>query len=279
MLSLLCALTVSVPASFVDAPRLTVVISIDQFRRDYITRFSDLNLPPTTREGVGGFRWLAERGAQFVNSAYTHIPTETGPGHAIIGTGSDPSKTGIVGNEWYDRATEKTVYCVADPDSKDIFTGQASYSPKHLQVSTFMDEIEKATGGLARTASVAFKDRAAILMAGRIPDDLVWFDATSGSWTTSDFYESSLPAWAAAINAQKLPDQYKGKSWDKALSPEVHKRTLIPDKTGMPESFGKTFPHPLVEGSTFYANWQRTHWGNEFTLHSAFEALKANAMG
>jgi arylsulfatase A-like enzyme len=47
----------------------------------------------------------------------------------------------------------------------------------------------------------------------------------------------------------------------------------------MPESFGKTFPHPLVEGSTFYANWQRTPWGNEFTLHSAFEALKANAMG
>ncbi|MEO7454219.1 MAG: alkaline phosphatase family protein, partial [Fimbriimonadales bacterium] len=270
MLSLLCALTVTVPASFVDAPKLTVVISIDQFRRDYITRFSDLYLPPTSRDGVGGFRWLAERGAQFVNSAYTHIPTETGPGHAIIGTGSDPSKTGIVGNEWYDRATGTTIYCVADPDTKDIFTGQASYSPKNLQVSTFMDEIEKVTGGLARTASVSFKDRAAILMAGRIPDDIVWFDTTGGNWTTSDFYERSLPAWAAAINAQKLPDAYKGKSWEKALSPEIHKRALIPDKPGMPESFGKTFPHPLVEGTSFYTNWQRTPWGNEFVLNSAF---------
>ena len=281
MLTLLGAMTIAVPAAFVDAPRLTVVISIDQFRRDYITRFGDLYLPPTSREGVGGFRWLAERGANFVNGAYTHIPTETGPGHAIIGTGSDPSKTGIVGNEWYDRATGKVMYCVADADTKDVFTGQPSYSPKNLQVSTFMDELEKSTGGLARTASVAFKDRASILMAGRLPDDIVWFDSTNGNWTTSDFYRKDmrLPAWAAAINAEKRPDKFKGRSWEKSLSSEVHKRALIPDKPGMPASFGATFPHPLPDGQSFYSNWQRTPWANEFVLDTAYSAIEANDMG
>jgi predicted AlkP superfamily pyrophosphatase or phosphodiesterase len=281
MLSLLCALTISVPATFVDAPKLTVVISIDQFRRDYITRFSDLFLPPTSRDGVGGFRWLAERGAQFVNSAYTHLPTETGPGHAIIGTGSNPSKNGIVGNEWYDRATGKVMYCVADADTKDIFTGQASYSPKNLQVSTFMDELEKSTGGLARTASVSFKDRASILMAGRLPDEIVWFDTTNGNWTTSDFYRKDmrLPTWAAAINAEKRPDKFKGRSWEKSLSPEIHKRALVPDKPGMPASFGATFPHPIPDGQSFYSNWQRTPWANEFVLDSAFSAIESNQMG
>ena len=281
MLSLLCALTVSATATFVDAPRLTIVISIDQFRRDYITRFADLYMPATSRDGVGGFRWLTEKGANFVNSAYTHIPTETGPGHAIIGTGGDPSHTGIVGNEWYDRTTGKVVYCVADPEAKDIFTGQPSYSPKNMLASTFCDELETSTGGLARTASVSFKDRAAIGMGGRMPDDIVWYDTTNGRWTTSDFYEKTqrLPEWATKMNTEKWPDQFKGKSWEKALSADVHKRAIVAEKPGMPASFRSTFPHPLVDGESYYTNWQRTPWGNEFVLSGALNAVQANAMG
>jgi predicted AlkP superfamily pyrophosphatase or phosphodiesterase len=281
MLCLIAATVLNATTTFVDAPRLTVVISIDQFRRDYIGRFSDLFLAPTSRDGVGGFRWLSERGASFVNSAYTHIPTETGPGHAIIGTGSNPSLTGIVGNEWYDRESGKVVYCVSDPDSKDIFTGLPSYSPKNLRVGTFCDELERATGGLSRTASVSFKDRASILMAGRSADDVVWFDVKDGRWTTSDFYEKTgrLPDWATAINAEKRPDQFKGKSWVPTLSAETLKRASIPEKPGMPASFGKTFPHPIPDGESFYSNWQRTPWGNEFVLNSAMSALKSLSMG
>ena len=281
MLSLLCATVLGVSTNFVDTPKLTVVISIDQFRRDYIGRWSDLFLPPTSRKGVGGFRWLRERGAQFVNSAYTHIPTETGPGHAIIGTGSDPSQTGIVGNEWFDRAQNKMIYCVADPESKDVFTGAPSYSPKNLAVGTFCDELERATGGLSQTASVSFKDRAAILMAGRAADDVVWFDTKTGTWTTSDFYEKTgrLPEWAARINTEKRPDKFKGISWETSLSAEALKRAMVADNPSSPPSYGKTFPHKLEEGDSFYTNWQRTPWGNEFILDSAMSAITANSMG
>jgi hypothetical protein len=281
MLPLLCAAVMSAPANFVDAPKLTIVISIDQFRRDYIGKWADLFLPPTSREGVGGFRWLSERGANFVNSAYSHVPTETGPGHAIIGTGSDPSQTGIIGNEWFDKAQNKVIYCVADPATKDIFTGAPSYSPRNLEVGTFCDELERATAGLSRTASVSFKDRAAILMAGRAADDVVWFDTKGGNWTTSDFYERNgqLPTWAAKINSQKLPDKYIGQRWETSLPAGTLKRAMVADNPGMPASFGKTFPHKLEPGESYYFNWQRTPWGNEFVLNCAASAVSTNSMG
>src|SRR5688572_465695 len=42
----------------IDRPRLVVLISIDQFRADYLTRFSDLYLPPGDLRKPGGFRYL-----------------------------------------------------------------------------------------------------------------------------------------------------------------------------------------------------------------------------
>jgi predicted AlkP superfamily pyrophosphatase or phosphodiesterase len=94
-------------------PRLTVVISIDQFRADYLRRFSDLYLPPRQKNGrVGGFRYLMNQGAYFIDARYNHYPTFTGPGHAVILTGGHPYKTGIVGNDWFDKSLRSTVSCV-----------------------------------------------------------------------------------------------------------------------------------------------------------------------
>src|SRR5687767_1585145 len=53
-------------------PRLVVVMSFDQLRMDYLTRFSDLYLPATGADGAaGGFRWLMERGAVFADAHYS----------------------------------------------------------------------------------------------------------------------------------------------------------------------------------------------------------------
>src|SRR5258708_4655952 len=62
-------------------PRLVVVISMDQFRGDYLTRFADLWLPAVAVAGapgqevpgkVGGFRYLMEGGAYFTNARHDH---------------------------------------------------------------------------------------------------------------------------------------------------------------------------------------------------------------
>lgn len=82
-------------------PRLTVVISIDQFRADYLRRLTDLLLPAKLPGGKpGGFRSLMTNGSYFIDAHYDHYPTYTGPGHAVILSGAYPYKTGIVSNDW-----------------------------------------------------------------------------------------------------------------------------------------------------------------------------------
>ena len=64
-------------------PKLILVVSVDQMRFDFLDRFA-----PLYRSGL---KTLLERGAVFSNAKYRHAATETGPGHSILLTGSDPS--------------------------------------------------------------------------------------------------------------------------------------------------------------------------------------------
>jgi len=61
-------------------------------------------------------------------------------------------------------------------------------SPVTLRVSTVGDELKMATGGRSRVWGLALKDRAAVLMAGRLADGALWFDDENGAWISSRFY-------------------------------------------------------------------------------------------
>src|ERR1700687_6075530 len=195
-------------------PRLVVVISIDQFRGDYLTRFSDLWLPAGSgRAGqgkgkaaagrrVGGFRYLMERGAYFTDVHHDHYPLFTGPGHAVLLTGAPPYKSGIVGHAWYDRDLGRRRYCVGDETSPLVglaapggtasgatgtLSGAAARtggSPAARRVETVGDELKMATGGRARVWGLALKDRAAVLMAGRLAGGALVVGGPSGGGVT-----------------------------------------------------------------------------------------------
>src|SRR5215831_1156635 len=81
----------SAQTSVATRPKLVVGIVIDQFRYDYLIRFSDLF-------GAGGFKRLTSQGAFFENANYIHVPTVTALGHSTFMTGSIPALDGIVGN-------------------------------------------------------------------------------------------------------------------------------------------------------------------------------------
>jgi Type I phosphodiesterase / nucleotide pyrophosphatase len=61
-------------------PKLVVVIAIDQFRADYLTKFDPYF-------GATGFRRLLSRAATWTGH-YGHYATYTGPGHALLLSGS-----------------------------------------------------------------------------------------------------------------------------------------------------------------------------------------------
>lgn len=50
----------------------------------------------------GGLRRLLDEGQVETDAHYAHLNTETGPGHASLGTGAPPRVHGIVANRWYE---------------------------------------------------------------------------------------------------------------------------------------------------------------------------------
>lgn len=291
-LAIICLLIAAAAGAATPRPRLVVLISIDQFRADYLERFSDLFLPSQDGKGVGGFRYLMERGAYHTDAHHDHYPLFTGPGHSIHFTGAAPYKTGIVGNEWFDRDLNKIRYCVEDTRSPLVGApdpdGKRGISPATLRTSTVGDELKMATGGQAKVWGLAFKDRAGVLMSGHLANGVLWFDDETGAWISSRFYfkDGSLPAWVASWNAAKKIDPFFGKTWNLSVPPAALKRLWTPgNEFASPRSgLGKSFPHPITgglekPGKAFYAAFENTPYGNGYVLETAEELIRQEKLG
>jgi hypothetical protein len=188
--------------------KLIVGIVIDQFRADGLRRF--LN-----------------SGAVFANAHYPYTPTYTACGHAAFMSGATPSMNGIVGNEWYERETGKRVTSVSDASVK-LLGGKddsGGASPIKLMGTTLGDEMRFATQGQAKVVGVSFKDRSAILPAGKRPNGAYWFSATVGAFVSSTYYFNEMPAWAQKFNRESRPDRYFGKKWERLLPAEAYSRS------------------------------------------------------
>ena len=150
-------------------PKLVLVIAIDQFRYDYLTRYR--------AEYHAGFDRLLTKGAVFTNARYRHFPPLTALGHSVILSGAMPSVSGIAGNEWYDPDEGRHVTSVSDSHTQLVGgNGGEGASPHRLLVSTVGDELKMADGGKSRVVGISLKDRAAILLVGHMADAAYWFD-------------------------------------------------------------------------------------------------------
>lgn len=173
-------------------PKLIVAISVDQLSSDLFEAYR----PHFMR----GFKRLSS-GTVFRNGYQAHAATETCPGHSTILTGSHPARTGIIANNWFDPslAGDKKVYCAEDVRRRPApVNGRSGYtvSATHLKVPTLGDRMKAAMPG-SRVVSVAGKDRAAVMLGGRMADQVFWW---SGSGFTSNL--TARPAAAVAeINA------------------------------------------------------------------------------
>ena len=118
--------------------RLVLLIAIDQFRYDYLTRFR--------AEFKDGFDRLLTQGAVFSDANLEHYPTVTAIGHATMLSGATPAVSGIIGNDWFDRESGRTITSVSDERVKPLgaTTGEPA-SPHRLLVTTIGDEIKLAS--------------------------------------------------------------------------------------------------------------------------------------
>src|SRR5260221_9074754 len=158
----LAAVAACVTCAFAQTPKMLVVLTVDQFRYDYLTKYR--------KEYNSGLARLLTKGAVYTNANYEHMPTVTAVGHSTIMSGASPALSGIVANEWYDRESGKSVSSVSDPKSKLLGADGEGSSPHRLMVSTVPDEIKMSGKGASKTIGISIKDRSAILPAGRMAD-------------------------------------------------------------------------------------------------------------
>lgn len=179
---------------FNERPKLVVGIVVDQMRWDYLGRYYD-------RFQKDGFRRMIEQGYSCDNCLINYVPTITAIGHTSAYTGASPAFHGICGNDFY--IDGKPVYCCSDETVDPVGSDnrkKGCMSPRNLLASTIGDQIRLHTDFKSKVIGVSYKDRAAILPAGRSANAAYWLDTNNGCFITSTYYMTELPKWAKAYN-------------------------------------------------------------------------------
>jgi len=242
------------PAS---APRLVVVITVDQMRADYLQFFR--------QQFTGGLARMLRSGALFTEAYQDHAMSETAVGHATILAGRNPASHGIIRNS----------EGANDPSSPLIEARGSGASPLRFRGTTLFDWLQ-ARSPNSRMLSISRKDRGAIFPVGRAPQLVFWL--ASGAFTTSDYYADSLPMWVRAFNARGVPAHAAGRMWEPLLPADSY-----PEPDVAPWEHGGTdiaFPHQLpVDSAAAVRAFVGTPWMDALTLDFALEGVRQAAIG
>jgi predicted AlkP superfamily pyrophosphatase or phosphodiesterase len=245
------------------SPKLAVLVSIDglQMKRllDYRPHF------------VAGLKRLLDEGHVERNAHFAHLNTETGPGHASLGTGAPPRVTGIVANRWFEPRKDgslRPVYCT-DQDYVDPATGATVFipGPGNLRVPTLGDRLLERYPR-ARVVSLSGKDRAAIFLAGRRREHAVyWWSQETGHFVTSPAYDVTSRGGAPAAKVVRRFNQNRagahlprriGLAWRKMADAAFPEGSLPP----------AALPVPAFEMAPFQIPRNGLGWDKDVSLAS-----------
>lgn len=261
-----------------ERPKLVVGIVVDQMKEDYLYRFYK-------NYTADGFKKLMNEGMEIKNMHYNYTPTFTGPGHASVYTGSTPAYHGIIGNNWYDRKTNKWIYCVSDDNYKTVgsVSDEGEMSPHRMLTTTITDELRLSTNNKAKVVSLSIKDRGAILPGGHTGDSY-WFDNVSGKFITSTFYHQELPKWVDRFNGKRLTDKYEKQTWDLLLPKKAYyedQPEYVAYEKGFKGKEAPDFPYDLKKIRQHYNKElvTKTPFGNDLLTEFVKAALEGEDLG
>jgi Type I phosphodiesterase / nucleotide pyrophosphatase len=277
------ALAVFVCLSFVpftaaqNAPRLAVIVVVDQMRADYFDQFG--------KNWNGGLKRFATQGALFVNAAYPYLETVTCAGHATIGTGTFPRTHGAFQNVWWDRKSEAQVTCTEDSRASDFgYTApvKGGDGPSRLQRPTFADVMRSERG--SRVVSLSLKERSAIMLAGRGGDAVTWLSDALDSWVTSSAYtDRGVPAVQAFLQKNPLSADF-GKTWSRSMPEDKYRYPDDGAGEAPPRGWSSRFPHTLTgiqnaPDLTYLVQWERSPFADAYLGRFAAAMVDAFALG
>ncbi|CAN0591115.1 unnamed protein product, partial [Ectocarpus sp. 12 AP-2014] len=261
-------------------PKLVVGIVVDQMRYDYLTRFYN-------HYGEGGFKRMISEGFNCKNNHFNYAPTSTGPGHTSVYTGTTPATHGVIGNNWYDKENDETVYCAGDDSYTSVGTqsNAGQMSPHRMTVTTVTDELRLHTQMRGKTIAIALKDRGAVLPGGHTANAAYWFHGKDeGNWISSSYYMNELPTWVNEFNTSGVAQSYK-KAWNtlKDISTYTESGSDNNNYEGLLKGESTpTFPHntsSLLDKNKDFDIIKGTPYGNSITADFAIEAIDKEALG
>ncbi len=242
------------------APRLVVLIVVDQLRPDQLLRYR--------AEWTGGFRQALERGAVYSHGLQDHAITQTAPGHATLLSGRFPAHTGIVTNDI--GVVDSLARVIGD-------SGSVGASPRRFRGTTLADWLI-ARDSATRILSISRKDRGAILPVGRAKGEVYWW-SDLGFFTTSRYYRDSLPDWIEAWNARRPATRLAGRTWD-LLQPAATYREADTSRYERGKDGRSTFPHRLTDRMPDAGAWLKHFpWMDSLTLAVALDGVHALGLG
>ncbi|HEV8578115.1 MAG TPA: alkaline phosphatase family protein [Thermoanaerobaculia bacterium] len=96
--------------------KLVVIVSVDGLSWPRLASYRDWY--------EAGFKRLLKESQVETSCFYQHLNTETGPGHASLGTGAPPNVHGIVANRWFETNPSgvglRRLYCTDQPDPSRV---------------------------------------------------------------------------------------------------------------------------------------------------------------
>ncbi len=269
------------PVATAAPPRLVVLCSVDQLA----SWVFDAGEPFFA--GDGGFRRLLTQGSRLSGCVYPHGCSETGPGHATIGTGVSASVHGIVRNAWWDPAQNRAQYCCEEPmPAVPGLPEGRDRGPGLLLVETFADQVRAQIPG-SKIASVSWKDRSAILMVGKSADSVAWVEASTGNLVTNTAWGPVAPAWLLRWNEQRVIDTFHGWTWSR-FAPEAAYAGLVDDRpyegSHLNGSRQKTLPQTITGGkpgvgAPYYAQLYASPLGNKLVRLAAQACIEGMELG
>ena len=236
-----------------------------------------------------GFKKLIKNGFIAKSNHYGYAQTSTGPGHTTVATGTYPSVHGIIGNSWFDKKLNKSIYCVDDNSyfSVGSESDEGKKSPVNMLTTTLADENRIATNFRGKTIGVAIKDRGAILSSGHTANAAYWFEGgEKGSFITSSYYVDSLPSWVKEFNTSRVIDKYL-KTWNTYYDISTYNESG-PDDNNYESNFRgeekPVFPHDFKiksdkTGKSYYGAVASTPFGNSLVADFAIEAVENEKLG
>jgi len=202
-------------------PKLVVVISVDQMRTDYLSRYWN-------KFQSGGFKRLVNEGAVCSNAQLDLHVQKISTGTATLFTGVYPAAHGIVNDTWYDRLKKKEINCIADDyfitvgsDSKE-----GERSAAKLLSPTIGDLIKINTRNQSKVFSVAMNDVSAVLSAGHAANGAYWFDTQNGNMISSSYYVDVFPEWVRQFNEKEFAKTYTQRNWTTLLPIKSYEESM-----------------------------------------------------